>query len=173
MAKKPNKSKSKSKVKYDPRYILCHPSTWIAAVLALALLVIYGVAMYGFNHIEPKSGLDIAKLEVFDHVINEYVESLEITNDKPTINEVTGYGISDEDGVFYVTFDFVAYEFDEGQVPNYHYDEPRHGILYFWKDDQHRTYSHAFSYHDDYYHPGGIYVEIGEHYLRDQLAPNN
>jgi hypothetical protein len=32
--------------------------------------------------------------------------------------------------------------------------------MYFWKDDERGTYSHAFSYHDDDYHPGGTYVKL-------------
>lgn len=163
--------KSKKTTKYDSRHVLCHPSTWIAAVFALALLVIYGVSMYGFNNIEPKTKLDVARLEVFDHVIKENLSNKQITDAKPSVKEVTGYGISDEDGVFYVTFDYATYDIGEDQMPVF--DDLKHGIMYFWEDAEHNTFSNAFSYHDDYYHPDGTYVEIDEHHLRDQLAPND
>ena len=164
----PKKSlKKKAEPKYDPKQILCHPSTWIAVVLALALLIVYGVSMYGFKNVQPKTELETAKLEMFDHLISEVMYNQKISDEKPTIKEVTGYGISDEDGVFYVTFDFAPYELDENKTPKY--DGLKHGIMYFWKDRDHGTYSRAFSYHDDYYHPGGVYKEIGEHRLREQF----
>ncbi len=161
---------TKNTEKYDARRVLCRPSTWIVAVLALALLVIYGVSMYGFTHITPQTSLDAARLAVFDHLISDYIDAEEINADKPTVNEATGYGISDEDGVFYVTFDYATYTPGENQMPQF--DDLKHGIMYFWKDAKRGTYSHAFSYHDDYYHPSGTYVEIGDHQLRTQLAPD-
>lgn len=164
-------TKPKSTTKYSPKDVLCRPSTWISALLLLALLVIYGVANYGFTHIQPKTNLDIAKLEVFDNLIQEKIRSSTITNDAPSVKEATGYGISDEDGVFYVTFDYVTYDMDANQTPSY--GDLKHGIMYFWKDAERGTYSNAYSYHDDYYHPGGVYVEIGNHDLRSQLAPAN
>lgn len=162
-AKAKNNTKTKSKVtskpkKYDSKHVLCHPSTWIAAALALALLVIYGVSMYGFKHIESKSSLDIAKLEVFDDLVQKELDSTEINSEKPSVKEITGYGISDEDGVFYVTFDYTAYNVEDPNNPVA--DKPKHAIMYFWKDEERGTYSHAFSYHDDDYHPGGTYVKL-------------
>lgn len=162
--------KSPKKVKYDPKPILCHPSTWIAAVLALALLVVYGVSMYGFKNVIPKTELDVAKLNIFDNLIEENIRNQTINSDKPSVNEMTGYGISDEDGNFYVTFDYTTYENDENHVPKF--DELKHGIMYFVKDTERNTYAHAFSYHDDYYHPGGTYVELKDHLLRTQFNPD-
>ena len=160
MAKKASKStKTKKQVaKYDPKPILCHPSTWIAAALALALLIVYGVSMYGFKHIEPKTDLDIAKLEVFDDLIQKELDNTELNSEKPSVKEVTGYGISDEDGVFYVTFDYTTYNVEDPNNPVA--DEAKHAIMYFWKDNERGTYSYAFSYHDDDYHPGGTYVKL-------------
>ena len=160
MAKKITKATKKASktTKYDPKPVLRHPSTWIAAVLLLALLVIYGVSVYGFNHIEPKTNLDIAKLEIFDSLAAEHLQNQEITTDKPSVKEITGYGISDEDGAFYITFDYTTYNVNDPSNPIP--DEPKHAIMYFWKDKERGTYSHAFSYHEDDYHPGGTYVKV-------------
>ena len=82
-------------------------------------------------------------------------------DNQPTTKTMTGYGVSDEDGVFYITFDFTPYTVENyNRVPD---GETRHAIIYFWKDNERGTYSHAFSYHDDAsYHPDGAYVKIAE-----------
>ena len=156
------KTKSTNQTKkancYNSKHVLCRPSTWIAAILALALLVIYGVSMYGLKHVDTKSDLDVAKLELFDELIQESLNTVKVNNEKPSVNNVTGYGISDEDGVFYVTFDYTTYNVEDPNNPVA--DEPKHAIMYFWKDEERGTYSHAFSYHDDNYHPGGTYVKL-------------
>lgn len=152
--------KKTKKTKYDPKYILCHPSTWIAAALLLALLVIYGVSMYGFKAIESKTGLESAKLAVVDDILRDYIEQYEII-DSGSYQQMTGYGISDEDNVFYVTFDYVRFD-DESRTV-------KHGIMYFWPSEEDGEYSRAFSYHDDYYHPGGEYVKTNEGIDQDQI----
>ena len=162
MAKQASKStKTKKQVaKYDPKPILCHPSTWIAAILLFALLVVYGVSMYGLKTLEQNTKLETAELATFSHIIKSYVNDMEFTsNDQPTIKQATGYGISDEDGVLYATFDFVPYIVeDNNRIPQ---GDMRHGIIYFQWDPERNTYGHAFSYHDDAsYHPEGTYVKF-------------
>ena len=157
-ASKPKKSKKQTK--YDPRPILCHPSTWIAAVLLLALLIIYGVSMYGFRTLEKKTKLESSELATFSHLVKSYINDMEFTSgDQPTIKQATGYGVSDEDDVLYVTFDFIPYAVEDGnQIPQ---GDMRHGIIYFKWDPERNTYGHAFSYHDDAsYHPEGTYIKF-------------
>lgn len=164
MPKKATKSKAKSKQKGNQISV----PIGVIITLSVALIIAIIIAVCAIVHIKSfDNSLSNAKLETFDHVIDEYVGAQEIVSDKSSVNEATGYGVSDEDGVFYVTFDFAPYTLDENGTPQY--DGLRHGILYFWKDAKNNTYSHAFSYHDDYYHPGGVYTEIGKHYLRSQL----
>lgn len=155
---------------YSVKSALCHPSIWLIAVLGVALIVICGISAYGIARLTPQGQLNTAKLAIFDNLIEEHVKNQEISSDKSTVSEATGYGISDEDGVFYVTFDYANYDTGEDQMPQF--GELKHGIMYFWEDKERGTYSNAFSYHDDYYHPGGVYVEIGNHNLRTQLAPD-
>ena len=115
--------------------------------------------MYGFKTLESNN-LDTAKLTVFDHIAKQYINDMEFTvADQPTIKQATGYGVSDEDGVFYITFDFAPYSVeDNNRVTD---GDLRHAIIYFWEDAERGTYSHAFSYHDDAsYHPDGTYVEF-------------
>ena len=163
MAKKSTKTKSKTIAKKETSCIstFCHPSTWLIALLAVALLVIVGVSAYTVKELTAKNAMETAKLEVFDHLAESYIRDMEFTADfdKPTVKQITGYGISDEDGVFYVTFDF--FTIDENHTPTT--TEPRHAIIYFQKDNERGTYGHAFSYHDDDYHPGGTYVKLTQH----------
>lgn len=158
IAKNPKSKQAQSK--YDPKSILCHPSTWIAAVLLCALLVIYGISMYGFKNIGKKTELESAELATFSHLAKMYVKDMEFDiDDQPTIKQATGYGVSDEDGVLYVTFDFIPYTVENNnRIPQ---GDMRHGIMYFQWDPERGNYGHAFSYHDDAsYHPEGTYVRF-------------
>ena len=150
--------------------VLHRPTTWIMATLLLLVFVVCGISIYALKTVEPKTALSSAKLAVFDDLASEYIRNFEVNSEKPSVNEVTGYGISDEDGVFYVTFDYAFYDVGEDQMPKY--DSLHHAIMYFWKDKERGTFSHAFSYHDDDYHPGGDYTEVGEHQLRDYFNQN-
>ena len=163
MPKKSSRTKNetaKTTSKYNPKDILCHPSTWIAAVLLLALLVIYGISMYGLRHSTMLTKLDSAELATFSHLAKMYVEEMEFeSNGQPTIKQATGYGVSDEDNVLYVTFDFAPYVVeDNNRIPQ---GDLRHGIIYFQWDPERNTYGHAFGYYDDAsYHPAGTYVKF-------------
>ncbi|MBR3253910.1 hypothetical protein IKF86_01545 [Candidatus Saccharibacteria bacterium] len=166
MPKKNAKSKSKSK-----QSAVGQPSVSVGIIITLAISLIVAIvfAVCAIAQIKSyNSGLTAAKLEVFDHLVTEYVHDMEVSNEKATLNEITGYGVSDEDGVFYATFDYATYDLDENRMPQF--DDIKHGIVYFWKDAERGTYSHAFSYHDDYYHPGGTYIEVGDHSLRSQIG---
>lgn len=164
MSKQAHKAKVNKKTqKYDPKPILCHPSTWIAAVLLLALLVIYGVSIYGFKTIGQRTKLESAELATFGHLAKMYIKDMEFTvgdNNQPVIKQATGYGVSDEDGVLYITFDYAPYP-EESSNFNYEDLNMRHAIIYFQWDAERNTYGHAFGYYDDAsYHPEGTYVKF-------------
>ncbi len=157
MSKKISKSKKATK-KVESCSKFCQPSTWLIAVLAIAFVIVACIAAFSARS-SRLSALDSAKLETFDHIAESYIQDMEFTaNDKLTENKITGYGVSDEDGVFYITFDFVTYTTD-GYNRTYDSDI-RHAIIYFWEDAERGTYGHAFSYHDDDYHPDGVYVDL-------------
>ena len=139
------------------------PSVGIIFALAIALVVSIVFSVVSFNQLKSHN-VDLAneKLALFDHLASRYVDEMEFTsNDKPTVKQMTGYGVSSEDGVFYITFDFFPYDVvDHNFVPN---DDIRHGIMYFWEDKENNTYSHAYSYSDDAsYHPDGVYIKVEE-----------
>ena len=163
MPKTTTRSKTKpKKASSSPTSHGVRPSVGIIFTLIIALLVTITISVVTVSNLRAaNTELNQAKLAVFDHLAENYIRDMEYTaNDKPTLKQITGYGISDEDGVLYFTFDFVPYDVvDYNRVPD---GDMRHGIIYFWEDKERNTYSHAFSYHDDAsYHPAGTYVKLG------------
>lgn len=137
--------------------LLSNPSTWVIGFLAVTLLAVCGVSAYGFQSMGSRNDIDARKVVVFDDVMSSYFNEVELNVDGKTEQKtITGYGISDEDGVFYVTFDLVTYD-DESPS---NLTNKRYGVMYFWLDNERGTYSHAFSYHDEAYHPDGVYVKL-------------
>lgn len=168
MPKKPIKT-SKTKKRQSQKSDACkptlyHPSTWLIAILSIALIAVCCVSAYGFSKFNIKTNIDSAKLAVFDHIAESYIRDMDFTMnyDQSAITQITGYGVSDEDGVFYITFDFAPYPAEDVVVSSFDDLDLHHGILYFWQDAERGTYSHAFSYHDDDYHPGGTYYRFTE-----------
>ncbi len=161
-AKKSNSCKNTQNI-YKSAF--CHPSTWLIVILAIALVAVCGVAASGFQTLGSSSRIDSAKLAVFNDLAETYIRENDVTDNGISENyQMTGYGISDEDGVFYITFDFA--DPDTANVTadengNLVIENARHGVMYFWSsNDSTSNYSHAFSYHDDTYHPSGEYYKL-------------
>ena len=126
---------------------------WIIGLLFIALIVVTTLGAISIKKLESeaRTDLDIARLAVFDDIAAEFIRNQDIRSEK-TFQDMTGYGISDEDGAFYITFNYYLAGDDTLSA--------HPAIIYFWKDAERGTYSHAFSYPDDpSYHPDGIYVE--------------
>ena len=130
------------------------PSVGIIITLSIVLVISIILNVVSVTQIKNnESNLVSDKVAIFNHLAESYIREMDFTtNDQPVYTQMTGYGVSDENGVFYITFDF-ATQPDE---------TPRHGILYFQWDEEHGSYGHAFSYHDDNYHPGGVYYSLTE-----------
>lgn len=156
-----SKAKSKKAVAKNCESHGIRPSVGIIITLSVALLIAIVISVFSIAALKnTNSNLNVAKLDVFDHLVEETLNNTEITSDAPSVQKATGYGISDEDGVLYVTFDYTTYDVSNPDQPIP--SEPKHGVMYFWKNAENGTYSHAFSYHDEAYHPAGTYVEISE-----------
>ena len=149
------KTKVPSKNIKAKKSVLRRPSTWIVSVLALALIVVSGLLCRSLN---TTNEMDVARLEHFDHFANVYIDSLKINGERDTKNYITGYGISDEDGVFYVTFDY--FYVDEVEDRGVTKDDMKHAIIYLWPSNKKGYYSQAFGYYEDSYRPSGKYVKV-------------
>ena len=147
------KSRKSSKNCATPQGI--RPSVGIIITLAVALIISITINVVSVIQIKNNdANLVSDKIAVFDHLAESYIREMDFTvNDQPVYTQMTGYGVSDEDGVFYITFDFATEPTSE---------TPSHGIIYFQWDEEHSSYGHAFSYHDDNYHPGGVYYSLAE-----------
>ena len=141
----------------------CKTMAWINVVLSVILLCGAGFSIWKILSLESQvpSNIEAAKLEIVDDVLESYFNEFDLV-EGGSINQVTGYGISDEDGVFYVTFDFIRHDDfpdDAKETSDLSSVPIRHGIMYFWPSE-HGGFSHAYSYHDDDYRPGGEYVRL-------------
>ena len=162
---KAKKSKSRKNTQNIYKSAFCHPSTWLIVILAVALVAVCSVAASGFQTLGSSSRIDSAKLAVFNDLAETYIRENDVTdNGISEIYQMTGYGISDEDGVFYITFDFADptttnITISESGTPIL--SGARHGIMYFWPSENSTSgFSHAYSYHDDDYRPSGEYYKI-------------
>ena len=143
----------------------CKITAWINVVLSVILLAGAGFSIWKILDLESKvpNTIEAKKMEIFDDLMISYVRHNEVV-DTGSIQEMTGYGISDEDGVFYVTFDYMRVDEmpkDCGETVDFSNVPIRHAIMYLWPSED-GGYGHAYSYHDDYYHPGGEYIKVRE-----------
>lgn len=163
-AAKPKKKSKKVICKYESSGV--KTSFGIILTLFIALVVAIVISVSAIQALKTNdSALSKAKLETFDHIASAFIQGNDITdNDIDEMYQMTGYGISDEDGVFYITFDFAdpaTADISVAEDGAITINNARHGIVYFWPSDTSISdYSRAYSYHDDDYHPGGIYVRL-------------
>ena len=159
--KKRTTKKAKTTKTKKETSIFKRPTTWAIAALVFALVFVSGLSLHALKSKVASNRLEAAELEVFSHLAESYIREMEYEyQEQPTMQQITGYGVSDEDGVLYITFDYAPYTVeDNNRIPG----EVQHGIMYFWKDAEHNTYGHAFSHHDDAsYHPAGTYIRLAE-----------
>lgn len=114
-------------------------------IVALVAVIIGITSAFVWNMTEMKSKMMTAEqqtyLTVFDELAKSFVQNLDISSHGKTVARMTDYGVSDEDGAFYIAFDFVVVD-DGGEIV----DEARSGKVYFWYDAERNNYSYAFSY---------------------------
>lgn len=114
-------------------------------IVALVAVIIGITSAFVWNMTEMKSKMVTAEqqvyLSVFDELAKNFVQNLDIHENGKTIAKMTDYGVSDEDGAFYIAFDFVVVD-DDGKATY----GPMDGKVYFWYDTERDAYSYAFSY---------------------------
>ena len=162
MAKKAHKSSKKCGANVASSGL--RPSVGIIITLAVALIISIVISVVSVTQLKKNSSELVSdKLALFDHLAESYIRDMDFkAEDQDVYKQITGYGVSDEDGVFYITFDFAPYPAEGTIITSMDDLDFRHGIIYFQWDAERNTYGHAFSYHDDAYHPGGIYYSLGE-----------
>lgn len=142
----------------------CQKGLLVAVVVLIILLImslIFNSLLLRENKREAINDAMVEnKLSVFDDLAREYIMKSDLTdNGVKEYYQMTGYGISDEDDVFYITFSYADYT-GCGDIAKCKV-EPKYGVMYFWPADNGVTeYSHAYSYHNSPYHPGGKYISV-------------
>ena len=129
------------------------PSIGIIITLAVALIISIILNVVSVTQVKiDNSSFAAKKLEVFDDIVESYIRDMDVqVNGENPSKQITGYGVSDENDVFYITFDFVL---DPMQGTH-------HGILYIEWDAEHGSFGHAYAYYEDEsYHPDGTYYQM-------------
>lgn len=150
------KKNSKSKKSHEKSR---HRGFFITTII-LSVFLVFSLALNGLMLWRDSAGIEARKADVFDNLAFNYVANLDLTDN--SIKEaytMTGYGISDEDNVFYITFKYADYS----KCVDVDCDiDVKYGVIYYWPSEHGPTgYSNAYSYHTEPYHPGGEYVEFG------------
>ncbi len=154
--------KKSSKNRQKPKFLLIL-SIIIGIILAVSLFCNFVFLIFSLfcNNL---STIEQNKLAVFDDLAFSYINEIDLNEDNPNdFYQMTGYGISNEDNVFYITFKIFDYTNCANET-----DEPdiQYGVVYFWPSNSQSpysntiSYSHAYSYHSEPYHPEGEYVSL-------------
>lgn len=157
MKKQTKRPAKKAAKKAEYKNVLCHPATWIVSACVLAFMIIVATLLYGVVRSDSSyTVIDNGKLAVFDGIATEFLEDYEINSERPTNKVITGYGISDENDTFYITFNF-SYADDETNTPHA-------AIMYIYSPEQTKNSGngYAFGYYDDNptYRPSGAYEPV-------------
>ena len=132
---------------------------WSISMVFSFLVILICCSTVTIKHLETNivSNLDMARLEVFDKIADGFIDSaLGNNTDNPANKKIVGYGISNENRLFYIKCNFY------NNPSDYVSEEPEiasSAIIYFHKDQDDYTYS--CQYLDDLdYRPDGEYHEI-------------
>ena len=122
--------------------------------LLVGLTMVFGVMVsIGLFHListGQTTNIDNAKLAAFDTLTANFLANSDLLPTENTTTKIVGYGITDEDGTFYVKCD-VYYNF----LP----DEHCSTIIYFCEENG--NYSYKCQILDDPdYHPSGEYYQV-------------
>lgn len=133
---------------------------WSMTMAFSFLIVLICCSTVTIKHLEANvvSNLDMARLEVFDKIADGFLDNaLGDNTGNPADKKIVGYGISDENKLFYIKCNFYNNPSERAS------EEPEiasSAIIYFHKD--HDDYTYSCQYLDDLdYRPDGEYHEIG------------
>ena len=162
MKKKTTKRPAKKTTKVECKNVLCRPATWIFSACILAFMLVTATLLYGvvIKNSNNYTAIENGKLATWSGIAKGFLADQQINTNYSTLNVMTGYGVSDEDNTFYITFNYYIIGAD-GQ-PNM--NTPHAAIMYVYSPEQtgHGSNGYAFGYYDDdpTYHPSGVYQAV-------------
>ena len=142
---KTKKSKSSRTVAPGPSHAFDLDRFKNMVIIALIAVIVGVTSAFGWSFMELRRNSITAKqrtyLAVFDELAENFIRNQDISANGHTVAGMTGYGVSDEDGAFYISFQFTVVD-DEGNLV----DDLRNAKVYFWPDEERGGYSYAYSY---------------------------
>lgn len=122
----------------------------VAGVVAALIIAIFGFALSNFISFETNvSTINDSKIAVFDKIIDGSLDDA-ITIDGYTKKKIIGYGITEENGTFYIKCDL----YNDGT------GNPCPAIIYFCENDGDYSYECQYLDNPDYI-PKGEYYKVG------------
>ena len=126
------------------------PRRFLLAGLTMILGVMFGIGLFHLIPAGQTTNIDSAKLAAFDTLAENFLASSDLLPAGDTIAKITGYGIADEDGTFYVKCDVYS-----STLPGNHCS----AIIYFCEENGHYSYKCQIL-DDPSYHPSGEYYQV-------------
>lgn len=127
------------------RYVLL-----VASAIATLVIAIFGFTLSNFISFETNNNtINDSKVAVFDKIIDGSLDDA-ITVDGYTKKKIIGYGITEENGTFYIKCDL----YNDGT------GNPCPAIIYFCEDDGDYSYECQYLDNPDYI-PKGEYYKVG------------
>ena len=126
------------------------PKRFLLAGLTIILSIVFGVGLFHLLSTRQTTNIDNAKIAIFDALTESFLASSDILPTENTTTKIVGYGITDEDGTFYVKCDVYS-----NTLPGNHCS----AIIYFCENNG--DYSYKCQILDDpNYHPSGEYYQV-------------
>ncbi len=123
---------------------------FLLAGLVIILSVISGIELFRLAPTRQTANIDNAKLAAFDTLTENFIANTNLLPNEDVTTQIVGYGITDEDGTFYVKCDVFS-----NTLPGNHCS----AIIYFCENNG--SYSYRCEVLDDSsYHPSGEYYQI-------------
>ena len=126
------------------------PKRFLLAGLIMIFGIVFGVGLSHLIYTSQTTTIENAKLATFDTLAESFLANTNLLPNEDTATEIVGYGITDEDGTFYVKCDVYS-----STLPGNHCS----AIIYFCEDNG--NYSYKCQILDDSnYHPSGEYYQV-------------
>lgn len=118
--------------------------------LIIILGAVFSIGAFRLVLTGQYSDIDKAKLAAFDSLAEDFLTNSELFPSDNTIAKIVGYGISDEDGTFYIKCDVYS-----STLPGNHCS----AIIYFCEDNGDYSYKCQILDNPDY-RPSGEYYQV-------------
>ncbi|MBR2753550.1 helix-turn-helix domain-containing protein [Candidatus Saccharibacteria bacterium] len=126
------------------------PKRFLLTGLIMVFGIVFGVGLSHLISTNQTTTIENAKLATFDTLAENFLANTNLLPNEDATTKVVGYGITDEDGTFYIKCDVYS-----STLPGNHCA----AIIYFCENND--NYSYKCQILDDpNYHPSGEYYQV-------------